>query len=427
MLIVPMETATAISPAAEPVTPTASAKSIVPWYGWVAVGGVACLPIGMLWDISWHETIGRDTFWTPAHIVIQLGGIIPAFLFAWLALKTTFRGTEAERAASVGIFGFRAPLGAWVTMWGAAMMLTSAPFDDWWHNTYGLDVQIISPPHSVLGTGMIGVAIGVLLFVFSQQNRAQTRQQKSSALLCALAAGVMVTIYSVFTTEESFPNQQRWARFYMVSAVVYPVWLVLAARASQMRWPATIAAATYMGTLMLMIWILPLFPGHPKLAPIYHPVDHMVPPPFPHFLLLPALGIDLVMQAMRRFGLAGSRTHSTIGESGGGLWQWLGMRDWLLALGLAAVFVTIFISVQWFFSAFLLSDAADNWFFARDGHWPYFSHVGEHANSFWVKRTPTGGVEDQLTLTNLAIVLGLALGSSRIGLSCGSYLQRVRR
>src|SRR5262245_13279652 len=42
---------------------------------YLGLGGLACLPIGLLWDISHHSTIGRDTFWTPAHIVIQLGGI----------------------------------------------------------------------------------------------------------------------------------------------------------------------------------------------------------------------------------------------------------------------------------------------------------------------------------------------------------------
>ncbi len=30
-------------------------------------------------------------------------------------------------------------------------MITSAPFDDWWHNAYGLDVKILSPPHVVAG------------------------------------------------------------------------------------------------------------------------------------------------------------------------------------------------------------------------------------------------------------------------------------
>src|SRR5689334_23363206 len=74
----------------------------------LALVGLACLPIGLLWDISHHSTIGRDTFWTPAHIIIQLGGIVPAMLFAGIALKTTFRGTREERDASVSFFGARA-------------------------------------------------------------------------------------------------------------------------------------------------------------------------------------------------------------------------------------------------------------------------------------------------------------------------------
>ena len=140
-----------------------------------AVAALACLPIGLLWDISHHSSIGRDTFWTPAHIVIQFGGIVPALLFLVIACKTTFRGTTQERACSVALWGARAPLGVWVTLWGALAMMTSAPFDDWWHNAYGLDVKIASPPHSVLGLGMFAVGMGVLLVVFSSQNRADPR------------------------------------------------------------------------------------------------------------------------------------------------------------------------------------------------------------------------------------------------------------
>src|SRR5579872_6801154 len=103
--------------------------------------------LGVMWDISWHRTIGRDTFWTPAHIGIYLGGVVAGLTSGVLALKTTFAGTEGERGTAVRFWGFRAPLGAWVCIWGAFAMLTSAPFDDWWHNAYGLDVKIISPPH----------------------------------------------------------------------------------------------------------------------------------------------------------------------------------------------------------------------------------------------------------------------------------------
>jgi hypothetical protein len=59
---------------------TAARSASLPWVVYLAVAGLACQPIGMLWDISYHSTMGRDTLWTPAHIIIQLGGTVPALL-----------------------------------------------------------------------------------------------------------------------------------------------------------------------------------------------------------------------------------------------------------------------------------------------------------------------------------------------------------
>ena len=50
--------------------------SVARWHAYTAVVAAACVMIGVYWDISWHMSIGRDSFWTPAHIAIQLGGII---------------------------------------------------------------------------------------------------------------------------------------------------------------------------------------------------------------------------------------------------------------------------------------------------------------------------------------------------------------
>src|SRR5439155_12452311 len=276
-------------------TPTASAHSeALPRSVYLAVAGLACLPIGLLWDISHHSTIGRDTFWTPAHILIQLGGIVPALLFAAIALKTTFRGTQQARDASVSFWGLRAPLGVWVTIWGALAMMTSAPFDDWWHNRYGLDVKIVSPPHAVLGLGMFAVGMGVLLFVFSSQNRARSGNQACGGLICALAAGAMIALWGDFTTEFTWPNLQHASYFYRVVCTPFPLLLVLAARASRTRGAATIAAATYMLIYMVLILVLPLFPAHPKLAPIYHPVDQMVPRAFPLLLIVAGGALDVI-------------------------------------------------------------------------------------------------------------------------------------
>src|SRR5256885_12165401 len=101
-------------------TQTASVQSgELPRSVYLAVAGLACLPIGLLWDISHHSTIGRDTFWTPAHILTQLGGVVPALLFAAIAWKTTFRGAQSERDAAVLVLGVRAPVGVLGTIWGA--------------------------------------------------------------------------------------------------------------------------------------------------------------------------------------------------------------------------------------------------------------------------------------------------------------------
>src|ERR1043166_9839301 len=48
----------------------------IPWYVWCCVAATVSAMIGGIWDISWHKTIGRDTFWTPAHMLIYLCGVM---------------------------------------------------------------------------------------------------------------------------------------------------------------------------------------------------------------------------------------------------------------------------------------------------------------------------------------------------------------
>ena len=48
----------------------------VPGFVWAVLAGGTSIVIGILWDISWHRTIGRDTFWTPAHMAIYFGGVL---------------------------------------------------------------------------------------------------------------------------------------------------------------------------------------------------------------------------------------------------------------------------------------------------------------------------------------------------------------
>ena len=151
----------------------ASARvSPVPWYTvWCDCGHVDI--IGGYWDISWHRSIGRDSFWTPAHVAIYLCGVLAGISSAYLILSTSFGNRQAAKESSVKVWGVRGPLESFVSAWGGIAMLTSAPFDNWWHSAYGLDVEIVSPPHVLLIAGILAVQLGVLILILGCMNRTE--------------------------------------------------------------------------------------------------------------------------------------------------------------------------------------------------------------------------------------------------------------
>src|SRR4029077_14941487 len=139
---------------------------------------------------------------------------IPGLTSGWLIFKTTFFGTAEERAGSVCIWGARGPLGAWGVVWGAVAMLTSAPFDNWWHNAYGLDVRIISPPHAVLAIGIYSIVIGALLLTLSAVNRAEAQAQGRLAWVLAGTGGLFIMNFALFLTEFGERRMMHSPKFY---------------------------------------------------------------------------------------------------------------------------------------------------------------------------------------------------------------------
>src|SRR5436853_240196 len=132
----------------------------VPWFVWTSLVSVISILAGVYWDISWHMSIGRDSFWTPAHLLIQAGGITAGLSGTYQIVSTTLRRKSPTRATSIGVWGFRGPSGAFLSVWGAAAMVVAAPFDNWWHSAYGLDVRILGRPHAVLTLGSMAVSVG---------------------------------------------------------------------------------------------------------------------------------------------------------------------------------------------------------------------------------------------------------------------------
>src|SRR6266705_4649906 len=369
----------------------------VPWFVWAAVVAATSAKVGILWDISWHRSIGRDTFWTPAHMAIYLGGVLAGLSCGWVVLKTTFTGTPDERAAAVTFWGFRGPLGAWVCIWGAIAMLASGPFDNWWHNAYGLDVKVLSPPHVILALGFTGIQLGALFLVQSLQNRAGDAGRRTTGLLVAFGAGILVQNIAIMGIEQiAFPNSAHNGLYYKVAGAAFPLVLIAVARASRLKWAATATATAYLAISLIMIWVLQLFPATPKLAPVFNPVTHMVAPPFPLLLVVPAVAVDLLM---RRAG-----PH----------------HDWTLSVLLGLALVALFFVAQWFFTEFLLTPHARNFLFGVD-QWDYSSRLGPWRYRFWNIRA------DPVTARGLAIAAGLAVASARLGLWLGNGMARVKR
>jgi hypothetical protein len=382
-----------------PLSPAVATSSR--WHAYTAVFAAACVIIGVYWDISWHMSIGRDTFWTPPHLLIQAGGLIAAISSGYVALVTTFRGTEAERNSGVSFWGFRAPLGAWISIWGCGAMLTSAPFDNWWHNAYGLDVKIVSPPHAVLAVGIFSIVVGALLLTLAQQNRANDHDRRRLAWMLALTGGFFLMNFAVFLTEYSERPWLHSARFYEITAAVFPFALTAMARAIKLRWAATTAAGFFTAIMLLLMWIIQLFPATPKLGPIYQHVTHMVSLSFPLLIIVPAIGIDLVLQ--RLDGRAGTL---------------------VLAAVAGMVFVALFVAAEWPFATFLVTNPVASGALFNAGNFVYFETPAHTAMAH--RFIPRGPGALPLPVS-LLVAMGIATLSSALGLSRGQWMRNVRR
>jgi hypothetical protein len=372
----------------------------VPWYIWAGVLAITSSSIGGAWDVSWHRSIGRDTFWTPAHMAIQVCGVIAAIICAWLIVKCTFL-RDGDAPASVNILGLRAPLGVFLAGWGGIAMLTSAPFDNWWHNAYGLDVKIVSPPHALLILGLRGISTGVMFLILAAMNRAAQGETNSFLLLQRLflyVGGLAVVGQMFFIQEYTWDVKLHQAAAYIAMGIALPFFFAFLSQASRSRWAATATAAVYTVYLIAEILIFPLFPAQPKLGPVYNPVTHLIPAKFPVLILVPALVLDLLWQRMKNW------------------------KPWQIALISGVVFIAVLTAVEWPFANFLLSDASKNRFFGTI----YFDYNSRPTGADRMRQWfyPDHGAALYMGLLSAAFYATL---STWFGLKFGRWMRGVQR
>ena len=356
---------------------------------WLLLFAAAGIPLSLLWDFSWESTVGIDLVWAPPHVATYLSNAICGAVVLLVIVVST-RRTDA-RGFGVRVGKCYAPLGAWVVAWGVGAFVAATLFDRWWQSSYGLAAGIWHPPQIVKACAFFAILGGVVIF------------SARSGFRLNIAAGVLLAMMSVATITLAYPNRQHSAAFYQLACGMYPLVLAAVASAGRSRFSATSAALIHFIAMGSMVWLLPLIPAKPQVAPIYNALDHLMPPPFPLLLVAPALAMDALLRCFpgreQRF------------------------EDWRRAGEAGLAFFAVFIVVQWHFAQFLLTPAADNWFFAGGGmHWPFFLKIDPGARvAFWKM------ANDEFTLARGLAAAGCAVLSTRAGLWLGSWMKRVQR
>jgi hypothetical protein len=377
---------------------------------WAGVLAVTSSTIGGTWDVSWHRSIGRDSFLTPAHLAIYACGVIAAIICSYLILYTTFGHSQRLKSEAVSVLGFQAPLGAFIAAWGGIAMLTSAPFDNWWHNAYGLDVKIISPPHTLLILGIRGVSIGITFLILAAMNRleAASRLNPLSAdaagtykwlqVLFLYLGGLTLNGQMFFIQEDTWDVVLHTTGAYIALGIAVPMAFAAVSRASRNRWACTICASVYTFFIIAEILILPLFPATPKLGPVFFPVTHLVPAKFPVLIIVPAILLDLLWQRLRHW------------------------KPWQIAAVSGVLFIAVIFAVEWPFANFLMSKASENRFFGTI----YFDYNSRPNGLDRLREflDPASGTRLFLGLVRASVAAFL---STWFGLWFGNWMRGVQR
>lgn len=406
-----MQTTIAPPPVGNARVTSISGSPGIPVYIYATVFASFCVITGLIWDICWHLSIGRDGLLSPPHLVIYLGAVVSGLFSGYEILRKTFWGNNIEKSFSVKIWGFfYSSLGSLFCVWGALSMLTSAPFDDWWHNTYGLDVTILSPPHTVLILGIIGIQFGAMISVIAIKNQAtylvgtnagqNKKRDQILFWLFALSAGFLLTIWYTLISEELGRMQSHRSSYYVFASAGFPILLMAVGKAVKHRWATTAVAGVYTLLMLATLWIIPLFPAEPKLGPILNHIDRYQGFQFPLLLIIPAVITDLLRN------------------------RYAYLNDWKLTPILAAAFLIVFFVVQWNFGGFLMeSPYARNWFFGS--HYWYFGNSPD-----WQYRYKFGPWMLESTpelLKGLGVAVIASLISTRVGLAWGNWMHKIQR
>jgi len=297
--------------------------------------------LGLAWDIRWHGAVGRDDFWTPPHLLIYSGVALAGLLCLAMVLQTSVRrwrgDPSLDEANTVTLFGvFHAPLGFAIAGFGLATLLFAAPFDNYWHELYGIDVALWAPFHlmGLIGGGTAG--LGAIYASAAEARRARERGWARWRLL-GYSGLDLLTLFAMsgllsglLTTAQPAAWQFPTLDLGPLRILTYPLLLALgvgligvaAVRLAGRPGTATLVVGLYVVRQVAIAAVVPLLI---RTMVAQQGLEYRTPTAEPRFtlavvvmvvvFLLPALAIDLGALLLGARGLARRRTAALLGAA----------------------------------------------------------------------------------------------------------------
>lgn len=220
-----------------------------------------------------------------------------------------------------------------------------------------------------IGTVLSEIAASLLLI--RQRNRAISSLRHRYDHLFIYAGGLVLTAVALLGFDWITRVQAHSGMYYMIVSAIVPLILAIMAESSELRWPATTVTGIYL--TLFLAWHFTCFF-----------VPTISPPEFPLLLIFPALALDIVRQSLQ------SRA------------------GWYRSIINGALFLGIFLAIQWPFADFLMSTGPHNRFFGFPLHELYIDTPSESLSTLGMK---------------LAMALAFSILMTGIGIATGSRLR----
>ncbi|MDQ3730191.1 MAG: hypothetical protein M3355_11465 [Actinomycetota bacterium] len=233
-----------------------------------ALAGFVLALFGTYWDDAWHTEEGRDSFFIAPHLVLYAGiSLTGGALGIWALLVARERGLRQALRHPPLLLG----------LLGATLTLAAAPIDNGWHEAFGRDSVIWSPPH------MLGVAGSALIASALLLELSSTAQRRLELVAAVMAGAAVVGVAATPVLEYETDVPQFDLAFYLpvlTGGVAFAFGLVRLAL--PIRFAVTWSVLAY--TVVMGVVAIVLLAGD-RVAPL-------VP-----LLIAPALAFDLIRQA----------------------------------------------------------------------------------------------------------------------------------